>query len=476
MTTKRILDDLDALIKKASASKTAAVKEAGDVSSKLDNADDGESPATTGEQAAAQIKAQKEQYADPSVDTNASENPTGESVDMSSDEATAVDADGQEGTKGSEMASGGVGKADNGEETSQMPKNDGWDSGAFKGAAAELRKQAAELRKLAEASLSPLDRFLAKCARATDNEELRKHAQAMDDADLADAAASSLMEQIESGAIGDEEANAILQEASSAGAVQPGEIDAAAEAVNAVPQNDMMEAKLAAADIDPDHPEYLKKLASFYPAEIQAGYQFAMKLAEEMSDKDEDKGDEGEGKDDKGQSSKFEQNKEDLKDDGKLNDSNTKKAMPEGEESYEEEAKHKEMSYENGEEGGMPPAEASGEGDEKGDMSYEEDEGVMGEGSYDDENGGEVSEEAQAEGSLEDELTPASPEEEAALGAVGGELGLDEAALAQLMSAPLPPEAGAEIGKVAKALKTAGVAPERRYRTLILEKVAALRR
>lgn len=55
-----ILADLDSLVKRASAQKAQAIKEAS-TSSKLDSAEDGTSPATTGEMAADQVRAQKEQ-------------------------------------------------------------------------------------------------------------------------------------------------------------------------------------------------------------------------------------------------------------------------------------------------------------------------------------------------------------------------------------------------------------------------------
>lgn len=398
-----ILADLDSLVKRASAQKAQAIKEAS-TSSKLDSAEDGTSPATTGEMAADQVRAQKEQYAEPSADVGGEDNKAGESVEQSTDEATAVSTSGQEGTKGSELASGGISDADNGPEDTDSPNNNGFNSGAFKSAAAAAREQAAELRKAAAALLSPLDHFLIKAARDTKNEQLKKQAMEMDEAELADAAADTLTEQLEAGEIGDEEAVAILEEALAAGAISEEDIAMAAEAMEVPAEEDMMQAKIAAADIGPDHPEYLKKLASLYPAEIQAGYAFAVKLAEELRDEYVD---EGEG----------------------------------GEAAPEEVIADEEV---------LPPVDA--------------------------EVGGEVSEEADMMGSLEEELAATGPEEEAALGAVGDELGLDEAALAELMAAPLPEEAEAEVMKVAKAMKTAGVSPQSRYRTVLLQKVAALRK
>lgn len=405
-----ILADLDTLVKRASAQKTQAIKEAS-TSAKLDSAEDGTSPATTGEMAADQVRAQKEQYAEPSADVGGEDNSAGESVEQSTDEATAVSTDGQEGTKGGDLAAPGISDADNGPEDTDSPDNNGFNSGAFKSAAAEARKHAKELRKAASALLSPLDHFLIKSARATNNEKLKKQAMEMDDAELADAASDTLAAQLETGEIGDEEAVAILEEALASGAITEEDIAMATEAMGVPAEDEMMEAKIAAADIDPDHPEYLRKLASLYPAEIQAGYAFAVKLAEELRDQ------------------------------------------------YEEEEEAPEEAAIEGAvapEAALPPEEAAPV--------------------VDDAVGGEISDEADVMGSLEEELATTNPDEEAAMGAVGDELGLDEAALAELMAAPLPEEAEAEVMKVAKAMKTAGVSPQSRYRTVLLQKVAALRK
>jgi len=424
--SQNIFDDLESLIKRASASKQEALKkESEDISTKLDNAEDGTSPASTGEQAAAQISAQKESYPDPAADVGAKDNSAGESVNMSSDEATAVSTDGQEGTEGGELASGGIDEADNGPEDTDSPDNNGFDSGSFKSAAAKLRKQAAALRKTASATLPALDQFLVKAARASTDKARKKTAQEMDDMALADAASDSLIEQLEAGAIGDDEAAQILEEAINAGAVSEEEIAEAAQAVGGLAEEPggeeaLMEAKLAAADIGPDHPEYLRKVANFYPREIEAGYNYGMKLAAEMCDEEEKK-------------------------EAQIPEEIVEEAAAEGESPEQEMMEMAEV------------AEEEGEADE----SQGEEEG-------------EVSEEAAVEGSIEEDLTPTTPEEEQALGAVGGELGLEDQALQQLLGAPLPPEAQMEMGKLAKAMKTAGVSPATRYRTLLLQKVAAL--
>lgn len=411
MSKPHILEHLQSLIKRASDSKAEQLKEAAGVSSKLDSAEDGTSPASTGEMAADQVRAQKEQYAEPAADVNADDNKAGESVEQSTDEATAVATDGQEGTKGGELSAPGIGEADNGPEDTDSPDNNGFNSGAFKTAAAECRKLAEELRKSAEEALPGFDRFLAKAARSSDDEELKKKAMAMPDDELAEAAADSLAAQIEAGEIGEEEAAAILEEAMASGAVTEEDIAEAAEMMGGMPEDDMVGAKLAAADIDPDHPEYLRKLASLYPAEIQAGYAFAMKLAQELVDE-----------------------------------------LPPEE--------------------GMPPVEDEVPPEEVL-PSVEEEVAPPAAG----EETLPPVEEPLAEGGIEEELAGEAPEDEAAaMAAVGDELGLDEATLAELMAAPLPPEEEAALGKIASALKEAGVDAKSRIRTVAIQKVAALRK
>lgn len=440
--SNNILDHLDGLIKRASAKKQEELqKEAeGGISAKLDNAEDGTVPAATGEQASSQVSEQNKTYADNMVDTGGKDNQAGESVSASTDGATAVSPSGQDGTDGAELAKGGVGEADNGPEDTDSPDNSGFESGAFKGAAAEARKLASELRKTAEELLSPLDRFLVKSARATDDEAIRKVAMEMPDDELAGSAADTLMEQIQSGQLTDEEAAQILQEAVDAGAISEEDIAGAAAAMGGemgggeemmaeeapLPgggKEELMAAKLAAADIGPDDSRYTEKLAHFYPAEVAAGYNFAMKLAEEMAGETEE------------------------------------------EEETEEEGEGKEK----------PKVEIE--------VESEGEEGEEGEGG--EEAAPEVPEQPMEAGMGEmpappleqmADLGPIAPqggEEEAALQAVQNELGLDPEQLAQLMAAPVPEEAKVAMDKVASALADLPYAT--RARTIILNKVAALR-
>lgn len=422
-----LLDELDALIKRASAEKEDALKgdepkgmekEAeGGISGKLDNADDGTSPATTGSQAADQISAQNKMYPDNTVDTGAKDSKPGESVAASTDGATAASPDGNSGAQGAVLEP--KKEADNGEE---KPENK---VASYKTAAESLRKIAKELSDAAEGLLSPLDRFLVKSARASEDKAIVKIAQEMDDAGLADAAAASLMEQIENGQIGEEEAAAILEEAVNAGAVSEDELqeavaamggaEAAPEAVagdmgmpmdqmDGAPEIANLEEKLAAAEIGPDHPEYIKKLASLYPEDIQAGYAFGMKLAEDLMAAEEEAGEEkGEEAEEKGE-----------------------EAEEEGEEAEEK----GEEAEEAGEAAAVPPVAAAP---------------------------------AAPEAAMGAMPAPTTPEEQEALAAVQQELGLDDAALAQLMAQEVP----APMGKVAEA--------KIKYRDLIYKKVAALR-
>lgn len=427
-----ILDDLEKMVKSAAAKKAEALeKEAQDTSSKLDSADDGTSPATTGEQAAAQISAQNETYPDNAADTGANDNEAGASVDKSTEGATAVATDGDEGAQGADLS---VKKdADNGEE---KPENkvdgNGGATGAFKTAAADARETAAQLNKLAQDILSPLDRFLVKAAKASNDSNVKTAAEGMGEDELADAAAASLLEQIEAGELSDEEAAQILDEAVSSGAVDPAELEAIAAEAEGAPAEaggapveeapDMMpglDKVAAASDVGPDHPEYLHKLASLYPEEMQAGFNFAVKLAEELGEEEND----------------------------------------ESEEAEEEEAETEAPSE--GDEGGE---ESDAEGDDVG-GAIEEEIGVPAA-----ESGAPVEEAPPM-----DPFAAGTPEEAEALAAVGQELGMDEAALAQLMQAPIEEAPKMALAKAAQAMKDAGIDPASRYRATIMNKVAALK-
>lgn len=109
-----------------------------------------------------------------------------------------------------------------------------------------------------------------------------------------------LMEAAQTGAISEEELMQAMQELQAAGggeggapAGDPAAGPAGMPADAGAPPADMMsdpslEAKVAAAAIGPDHPMYLQKLASLYADDVKAGYEFAVKLAEEIGASVED--------------------------------------------------------------------------------------------------------------------------------------------------------------------------------------------
>jgi len=432
MTARNIIEELDSLVKRASEAKAEVIKTSSDsgISAKLDNADDGTSPATTGEQAAAQTKAQDKMYPDNMVDTGAKDNKSGGSVEASTDGATAAATDGQSGSQGAVLEP--KKEADNGEEKSQN-----------KVASADLRKTAEELRKAADALLTPLDRFLVASVRNNKDPEVVKTAEALDDAALADASSGALMGQIDGGGIGEEEAAAILEEALQAGAITPEELQEAIAATSggapvegglpaepapaAAPAEEMapevspipadagapemanLEEKLAAANIGPDDPKYIEKLASLYAPDIQAGYAFGLKLAEELvKSANEDEGEE-----------KKEEKEEEKKDEG--DDKGEAPAEP----AAPAAPAVPEAPVAPAPEAPVAPAAPMPEANP---------------------------------------LAAITPEEQQALAAVQAELGLDDAAMAQLMAQQVP---AAGLDKVAEA--------KIKYRTAILNKVAALR-
>jgi hypothetical protein len=322
MTKQRnLLNDLDALIKRASEQKTAALKQA-DTSSKLDSADDGTSPGTTGAQAAAN-KASAGEYTAAAVDGGAKANPVGGSVENSTGGATAVKPNGQEGGQGAEHAV--VKDADNG---SEKPENKvdgkGDATGSFKSAAAkEAIEFAAQLRKEADGLLTPFDRFLVAAARSSTDPKVKTAAEGLPEDEVADQATDALMQQLESGQISDEEAAQILEEAIQSGAITEEDIaqaqqlaggaegapeaapegavapEAAPEAApmdpaagaglpgEAAPAEEMiedpqLEAKMASAEIGPDHPKYTEKLISLYSDDMRSAYELFHKVAEDL--------------------------------------------------------------------------------------------------------------------------------------------------------------------------------------------------
>ena len=309
-----IIEQLDQLIKTAKTAKVDALKtqtKTAGISADLDHLDDHTKPATTGAHAAANNSASREMYSAPSVDVGAETNSVGGSVEESTEGATATAVNGQSGGQGAELD---VTKdADNGEELSQNK-------------IAAARKFAGELRKVAEAQLTPLDKWLVKSAKDSSHPLIKAAMEAMDDGQMADGAADVLLQAIESGELSEEEAASILQDAVAEGAISEEDLAAAGSEMGAgdpmadeaalgdaaamggdpsmmdpammgaegaapmdpsmVAEAGMMDPKIAA---DRSSPKYLEKLASDYSDYVAAGYGMGVKIAEAyLSKKAED--------------------------------------------------------------------------------------------------------------------------------------------------------------------------------------------
>lgn len=308
MSKIKLTADLDRLIKRAAEVKASGLKQASDISTKLDKAEDGTVPATTGAHAAENI-ADAGKVGPPSVDGGAKDNKANGSVEKNTDGSAAASTTGDAGPKGGDFPI--KSEADNGPTKGE---------GKFAG----VRKLASDLRAAADAMLTNLDKFLVKSARASDDKQVKTAADAMADDELSGQASDALMEQIAAGQVTDDDAAQILQEAVAAGAITPEELqeasqlteqaggdpaaagDPAAEAGAPVPTEgapaDLAAApeaavaapapeaapemtpedqmKVAAAQITPEHPKYLEKLASVYDEDMNAGYHFFNKLAE----------------------------------------------------------------------------------------------------------------------------------------------------------------------------------------------------
>lgn len=297
-----IIDQLNSLIKTAKEAKLEPLRKT--ASESLDSIPDGTKPATTGAQVAANASAAKEMYPDNTVDTGAKDNVVGASITASTDGAAAASVNGQEGADGGELE---VSKeADNGTEKVENK-------------IASARAFATELRKIAEARVSPFSRFLIDSAKSSAHPQIKAAMEAMDDEGMADASADVLMQAIESGEIGEDEAAQILEEAVASGAISEEDLQGAlgggdsaevpmdmgamppagAPGAGAIPGGEMvaeeeimdpaaggaaadevMSSKLASASIGPDSDKYITKLAEEFPDYVSAGYALGTKIAE----------------------------------------------------------------------------------------------------------------------------------------------------------------------------------------------------
>jgi hypothetical protein len=316
MASKNIMEALNGLVKKAADEKSARLTKK---ASPGDGVDDGTSKPVTGEQMA-KNKEMAAKGTAAKVDGGAKTNPVGGSVENSTEGAAAVSTSGQEGAKGGVL-----------EKKQDAPNGP---EGGIKSASLveQLRKAASEgatavaapgeeenpaikfLKKAFEKKASALDRFLADWARKN-----VKSAGALDDPAAAQAGADQMGQQAQ-GPQGEEQAEQMLLQMAQSGAITeqdliqamqelhqaqgagapPAGPDAGAGAPPAPPmaagpdagappadagqmQDPALEAKMAAADVGPDHPDYIKKLSTLYSNEVNAGYAVGVKVAEEMA-------------------------------------------------------------------------------------------------------------------------------------------------------------------------------------------------
>lgn len=335
MASKNILEALNGLVKKAADEKASRLAKK---ASPGDGVEDGTSKPETGEQMA-KNKEMAAKGTAAKVDGGAKTNPVGGSVENSTEGAAAVDTNGQAGAKGGvlekkhDAPNGPEGGIKSASLVEQLRKAAGDETApAQENPAVKLLKKAFE-KKAAE--VSPLDKFLAEYARKN-----IKTAAQMDDMGAAQAGADQMGAQMGSGEMGEEQAEQMLLQMAQSGAITeqdliqamqelhkqqgggaapaggaPAPADPAAAAGAApmdpaagapaggvaAPAPEMvndpaLEAKMAAADVGPDHPEYLAKLAKLYPEEINAGYMVGVKVAEELAAESHDEPKHGEPK------------------------------------------------------------------------------------------------------------------------------------------------------------------------------------
>lgn len=280
MTVKKnLMSELDAMVKRAAAAKAEVLSKKASIG---DEADDKTKPAATGEQAAANKAALKDQQIAVTVDTGATPNKANASVENHiSDGAAAVQADGQGGATGGVLAA---------KSTEPLTSADAMKTA--RALVAELRKAAAEgtgvttaaeqaaaigdggakvapggAKAEPKAKVAPLTvsgakaetdapvgsktagirSFLAKAALANPQVKVAAEEQGMGEEQVGDAAGENLLQQLESGQVSDEEATQILEEALQSGAITEEEI---AEAMQGHPEAGG-EAPVEGAPVDP---------------------------------------------------------------------------------------------------------------------------------------------------------------------------------------------------------------------------------
>lgn len=356
MARKNILDDLNGMITKVAADKAAKL-----ASVKTASPGDGTPDGTKAPETGAQMASNKTEAAKGTaamVDGGAETNKANESVKNSTEGATAVDPKGQSGAKGGDLAvkheaANGASSIHGDDKKTASAKlaedlrkaaagydqpQTNEDKNSIPAAkpdvtkAIDAGKEKAVNGKVANAA-DPFRTFLGTLKTAADASPVPAPAGGPDAAPApgaapaGDPAANSdqvieeLLKQIQSGAMTEEQAEKILNEAMKAGAIDPKMMaqamdalhasgapgdpaaagagappaapaapapgpDAGAPAAPAGPDagagDPMAAAKLAMAEVGPEDPRYLAKLASVYGAEQEAGYAFGMKVGEAL--------------------------------------------------------------------------------------------------------------------------------------------------------------------------------------------------
>ncbi len=353
-TQRNIMEDLDLMIKRAAEVPTEGLRKAASPADPLDS-DNGTEAVQKGEHYNKNVE-EAGKHTAAKVDGGAEANKPGASVEASTEGATAVSTDGQEGGKGADLEV--KGEADNGPVSqSELSKSaseyisDGrkistWLKSAAERLPVDANAEAAQQKVAsilgksngqpeAAKPLTGMRAYLAKKAmEAAGGEAIPGGEQG-----AAQAGAQELMQALQNGEIGDEQATQILQEAARSGALSPedlqelqalseqmggeeggqpgadagappgGELppggDAGAGAPPAeamggagpagalppggdaggeLPPEDLQAMKVAALDVGPGHPDYPQKLRTLHKAAHTFGFNLAIKTAQELEE------------------------------------------------------------------------------------------------------------------------------------------------------------------------------------------------
>ncbi len=235
-TQRTIMEDLDLMIKRASEVPTEGLRKAASPADPLDS-DNGTEAVKKGEQYNKNVE-EAGKHTAAKVDGGAEANRPGASVEASTEGATAVSTDGQEGGKGADLEV--KGEADNGpvpqselsksaaEFISTGRKISAWLKSAAEKAPVDANAEAAQQKVAsilgksngqpeAAKPLTGMSAFIAKKAmEAAGGEAIPGGEQG-----AAQAGAQELMRALQNGEIDDEQATQILQEAARSGALSP---------------------------------------------------------------------------------------------------------------------------------------------------------------------------------------------------------------------------------------------------------------